>query len=97
MCEGEIDAITLTLAGMPTVGFPGATTLQSHWASLFEGYMRVNVFTDGDEAGDGFAQSIAKVIPTARVIRFPDGEDANSIFQGAGAEKLRSFWLGEGE
>ena len=54
VCEGEIDAITLSLSGMPTAGFPGATTMQPHWPSLFEGYTRVNVFTDGDEAGDKF-------------------------------------------
>ena len=95
VCEGEIDAITLSLAGMPTAGFPGATTLQPHWLSLFEGYTRVNVFTDGDEAGEKFAQSIAKSLPTARVIRFPDGEDANSIYQEGGAEELRSYWIEE--
>ena len=95
VCEGEIDAITLSTAGMPTAGFPGATTLQPHWISLFEGYMRVNVFTDGDEAGEKFAQSLAKKLPTARVIRFPDGEDANSIYQQSGVEGLRSFWVKE--
>lgn len=92
VCEGEIDAITLSLAGMPTAGFPGSTTLQPHWLSLFEGYTRVNVFTDGDEAGDRLSSELAKKLSNVRVVRFPDGEDANSIYQKLGADALREYW-----
>lgn len=92
VCEGEIDAITLSLAGMPTAGFPGASMLQPHWLSLFEGYTRVNVFADGDDAGDKFSGDLAKKLTNVRVVRFPDGEDANSIFQKHGAEALQAYW-----
>ena len=95
VCEGEIDAATLTVAGMPTAGLPGATSWQDHWAPLFEGYQRVNVFTDGDDAGDKLSRQLAKILPNTRVIRFPDGEDANSVFQELGAEGLRKYWIEE--
>lgn len=92
IAEGEIDAVTLSLAGMPTVGVPGSSSWQAHWTALFEGYQRVHVFTDGDEAGDKLSRQLAKLIPTARVIRFPDGEDANSIYQKDGPEALAELW-----
>lgn len=92
IAEGEIDAITLTLAGMPTVGVPGASSWQPHWSAMFDGYERVHVFTDGDDAGDKLSRQLAKLVGSARVVRFPDGEDANSVFQEGGAEALQELW-----
>lgn len=95
IAEGEIDALSLTVSGMPTVGVPGATSWQEHWFPLFEGYRRVNIFTDGDEPGEKMARKLAKRMKNARVILFPDGEDANSVLQDGGAEKLRTYWTEE--
>lgn len=92
IAEGEIDAITASLCGMPTVGAPGSTSWQDHWTPLFEGYRTVHVFVDGDEAGDRFASGLAKQLPSVRVIPFPPGEDVNSTFVNEGKEGLERLW-----
>lgn len=92
ICEGELDAVTVSLTGMPCVGVPGAASWQPFWAELFRGYKTVNVLADGDAPGEKLARTIAKQLPNARVIHLPEGEDANSIFNKEGEEALRSMW-----
>lgn len=77
--EGELDAITAELCGVPTVGVPGAQMWKSHFRELFLGYRNVNILSDGDEAGMDFARQVAKTLPNARIIPMPDGEDVNSL------------------
>jgi DNA primase len=76
--EGELDAITSELAGVPAVGVPGAQMWKPYFRELFMGYRNVNILADGDEAGFDFAQQVAKTLPNARIIPMPDGEDVNS-------------------
>lgn len=92
IAEGEIDALTATLAGLPTVGVPGANTWQPHWPELFRGYKTVHVFTDGDDPGEKMGRAIAKTLPNARVIPCPEGKDINDIFTEEGVETLRGLW-----
>lgn len=80
ICEGEIDAITMTVNGLPTVGIPGANMWQDYWPGLFRGYETVFVFTDGDDAGHEFGRRVSHELSNARVIPLPDGEDINSIW-----------------
>lgn len=89
ICEGELDAVTASLAGLPTVGLPGSTTWQPHWAEMFKGYHEVLVFTDGDEPGEKMGRTIAKALSNARIIPCPDGEDINSILTSQGLDALR--------
>lgn len=80
VCEGEIDAITASVAGVPTVGVQGADAWQPHFAEPFKGYETVFVFADGDDAGRKFARSVAKSIDTdTRIVQFDQGEDVNSF------------------
>lgn len=88
ICEGEIDAVTATLAGLPTVGIPGATTWQPYWTEMFRGYREVLVFTDGDEPGEKLGRTIAKALTNAKIISCPEGEDLNSILTSQGKEAL---------
>lgn len=89
VCEGEIDALTATLAGLPTVGIPGAQMWQPHYADLFRGYREVRVFTDGDEPGEKLGRTIAKAMSNAKIIPCQPGEDLNSILTSQGVEALR--------
>lgn len=89
ICEGELDAVTATLAGLPTVGIPGSNTWQSHWPEMFKGYHEVLVFTDGDEPGEKMGRTIAKSLTNTRVIPCADGEDINDILTLHGLEALR--------
>lgn len=82
--EGEMDAITATVCGLPTVGVPGAQAWRPHFAELFRGYRTVYVFTDGDGPGEQFGEAVASSLPNAKVIPAPAGEDLNSILVSGG-------------
>jgi DNA primase len=77
--EGEIDAITAQVCGMPAVGVPGTQTWQTHYREPFLGYRDVFVLADGDEAGMLFANTVAASLPNAKVIPMPPGDDVNSL------------------
>lgn len=87
--EGELDAVTAELAGVPAVGVPGAQMWKPYFRELFLGYRNVNILADGDEAGLDFAKQVAKTLPNARIIPMPDGDDVNSLVLKRGAEALR--------
>ncbi|APC43207.1 DNA primase [Mycobacterium phage IronMan] len=86
--EGEIDAITAELCGIPTVGVPGAQMWKPYFRELFLGYRNVNILADGDDAGMEFARQVAKTLPNARIIPMPDGEDVNSLVITQGKQAL---------
>lgn len=86
--EGELDAITAQVAGMPAVGVPGAQAWQSYFREPFLGYREVFVLADGDEPGMQFAHTVAKELPNAKVIPMPPGEDVNSLVLTKGKQAL---------
>lgn len=89
ICEGEIDAMTATICGIPTVGVPGAKAWRPDWLTLFAGYRRVYVMTDGDEPGEKLGNQIAAYLPQAVVRPMGSGEDVNSVFVRHGADALK--------
>ena len=86
--EGEIDAVSAELAGVPAVGVPGAQMWKPYFRELFMGYRTVNILADGDEAGMEFAKAVAKTLHNARIIPMPDGQDVNSLVMTQGKEAL---------
>lgn len=86
--EGEIDAITAQVCGIPTVGVPGAQMWKPYFRELFPGYREVFVFADGDEAGMTFANKVAGTLPNAKVIPMPPTEDVNSFVVKHGKQAL---------
>jgi len=92
LAEGEFDAITASVCGLPTVGVPGAGVWQDHWSVLFQGYRKVLVFGDGDQAGRDFSERVAKLLPNAEVRYVPDGEDINSLYVKYGEEGVQTLW-----
>ena len=86
--EGEIDAITAELAGVPAVGVPGSQMWKPYFRELFLGYRHVNILADGDEPGMDFARNVAKTLPNARIIPMPDGMDVNSLVLERGQDAL---------
>lgn len=87
--EGEFDAVVGTVCGLPTVGVPGAQAWRSHWAELFRGYHTVYVFTDGDEPGAQFGDTVAGHLPNSKIIPCPPGGDLNSLLIDGGIEAVR--------
>lgn len=86
--EGEIDAITATVCGIPAVGIAGVETWKKHFKEPFLGYETVYVLADGDDPGMKFAHNVAKELPNTKILPSKLGEDVNSMFTKFGKESL---------
>lgn len=89
VAEGEIDALSSTLAGIPCVGISGATKWQPHWKKVFEDFTRIYVWQEGDEAGKKFGDRLVTEVGAIRV-PLPDKQDVNSIWVESGKDALRA-------
>jgi DNA primase len=90
VAEGEIDTMSLSLAGLPAVGVPGVDTWQKHFSRCLEDFEVIYAFGDGDKAGGKFSNFLARET-RARPIRMPAGEDCNSLYVKGGADALRGL------
>lgn len=90
VAEGELDALTLSLAGLPAVGVPGVKNWKKHFSRCLEDFEVVYAIGDGDGPGSKFSSFLAKEAK-ARPIRVPNGKDCNDIFRERGAEGLRAL------
>ena len=86
--EGEIDAITASVCGIPAVGVPGAQSWQPYFREPFLGYREVYVLADGDDAGMQMANAVGKSLPNAKVVPMPPGYDVNSLVVSRGRQVL---------
>lgn len=59
IAEGESDAQTLWLHGIPAVGVPGAKNFRSEWASELDGIDRIYVVVEPDSGGEELWERIA--------------------------------------
>lgn len=91
VCEGELDAITATQAGLHSVGIPGAHNWKPFWYRLFDDFGQVIILGDGDKAGRGFASKLAHSIPGGEAKVLPEGHDVNSYVAEHGPEALLAF------
>lgn len=94
VCEGELDALTVDTHVLPALGIPGATKWQKHWTRLLEGYERVFAIGDGDDAGRDFAGRLVELLPNAKAVVMPSGQDPNSFYVEHGPEALSDLILG---
>lgn len=89
ICEGEIDAITAHLCGIPAVAVPGVKNWKDHYYRLFKGYKVVWIFADGDTWGEGLSKKLSEGMgDKVRIIKMPDGEDVNSMVLKHGKKAL---------
>jgi hypothetical protein len=86
--EGEIDAITAELCGVPAVGVPGSQMWKPHHVEPFKGYRNVYILADGDEAGREFAAKVKGSLVNGKVIPMPEHEDVNSVVVQGGPDAL---------
>lgn len=89
IAEGEVDALSSSLAGIPCVGISGAEKWKPHWKNVFEDFERIYVWQEGDEAGKRFAKRMSIEVGAIRVM-LPVKEDVNSLWVSTGAEGLRA-------
>lgn len=89
ICEGELDAITAHLCGIPAVAVPGVRNWKNQYYRLFRGFKVVWIFADGDSWGEGLAKKLAERMgDKIRIITMPEGEDVNSMVQTHGKQSL---------
>lgn len=92
--EGEIDAISSTLAGLPAVAVAGVNAWKPHFARCFDGIGTVVIATDNDAKEDGsnpgqeLARRLQDAIPQAVRVSLPPDSDINSMICTQGAQAL---------
>lgn len=86
--EGELDALTLSMCGMPAVGVGGVKGWKPYFTICLQDFAEVFVWGDGDKDGRNFAKFIKDELG-ARPVALPEGEDVNSVYVGHGVEGLR--------
>lgn len=86
--EGEIDAMTLEVAGLHAIGVPGVNSWKRHHKRMFAGFARVYVWEDGDDAGRGFSRKVTADIQSARHVSMDPNEDVNSTYVQYGKERI---------
>jgi len=95
--EGEIDAMSLAAAGFHAVGIPGVNALPKHFARMVAGFSKLTLWADGDDAGRGLAERLARTVPTVRILVMRSGHDVNSILVEGGADALRELDAGRSQ
>jgi len=93
ICEGEIDALTLSVCGYAAIAVPGVKNWKDHFTRCFMDYPNVFVVADGDEAGYRLGAFLSTEIK-ARAVRPPQGEDVNSIYTKGGRDAVRKWLAG---
>lgn len=90
VCEGELDAIAATQAGLPAVGIAGVDNWLPYFRRVFDGYEEVFILGDADDKGQGeaFATAFGNLIPNSKTVLMPDGHDVNSFIVEAGESAL---------
>ncbi|TXS35084.1 hypothetical protein EAO77_37955 [Streptomyces sp. t39] len=88
--EGELDALTLSMCGMPAIGLPGVKQWKKHFSRCLEDFDVIYAFGDGDKAGRQFGSFLAKEA-RARPISMPQGMDVNALYLQGGADALRAL------
>jgi hypothetical protein len=87
--EGEIDAISATVCGIPTVGVAGVETWKKHFREPFLGYETVYIFADGDTPGEKFAEKVKKLLPNGKIVPSKQDMDVNDEMVQFGPEYIR--------
>ncbi len=90
VAEGELDALSANIAGIPCVGIGGATKWESWWNLIFQDFVRVYVWQEGDDAGKKFGDRLVQETEAIRIV-LPEGEDVNSLWVKNGSEALREM------
>ena len=100
ICEGELDAATLTVCGWAAVGVTGAKAWKAHHPRMFSGFDRVVVIGDGDSAGKDFVSSVVRSMPSQAsgvIMSGSQGSDINEVYVNSGKAGLIELLKGDSE
>lgn len=90
IAEGEIDAITASICGVPAVGIPGVGSWKPHFRDALLGYETVFILADNDDKGEGlkFAAAVKGELPNGKIVPAEKGHDVNSMVVAHGKKAL---------
>lgn len=104
IAEGECDQMIATQIGLTAVGIPGVQSWRDHFSMLLEGYEKIRILADNDDAGQGAAmgKTIESKMPKhdIKTILMPSGFDVNSAYmdpENGGKDNLLAWINGEYE
>lgn len=66
--EGELDCLTLEALGYTAIGMPGANSWKPHYSRALDGFQKVIVAGDPDDAGQKFNETIMASIRRSTVM-----------------------------
>ena len=89
VCEGEIDTIIATQVGFVAVGLPGANNWKQFYSRVLDGWDKIMLFCDGDNAGREMAKNLSRELDNVFPVFMPEGQDVNDVYLAEGAEGLR--------
>jgi DNA primase len=93
ICEGEIDALTLSVCGFAAIAIPGVSQWKPHFTRCFADYPQIFVVADGDDAGYRLGAFLSVEVK-ARAVRPPQGQDVNSIYAKGGTNAVQQWLAG---
>jgi len=93
--EGEFDAMILTQIGLQAVGVPGTNTWKSHHWRMLEGFHRVVLFRDNDEAGSVLENELKNTNLPVVVVHPRGGKDVTISYMAGHGDELISLALGK--
>jgi DNA primase len=94
LTEGESDTLALRLAwpdSIVAIGIPGASSWRSEWKVIGDGFDRIYLSFDADEAGQSLAERVALDLPEAKVLHLPPGSDTRAVIQQLGKRAYRAL------
>lgn len=86
--EGELDAVTLNMLGLPAVAVPGANNWKPHYSRLLAGFNKVFVWGDPDAKGAEFNSTVLRSVRTSAAVRLSGG-DVNETYLSGGYAAIR--------
>lgn len=94
LTEGELDAISLWMCGLPAVAVPGVKGWKQDYWRVFR-YRRVILLGDGDDPGKKFCAEVSKDLDIYNIesatVEMPEGMDVNSLLKKGGVEAVREL------
>lgn len=97
VCEGEIDALTLSqvIKDEPVVALSGVSKWMPHFVFHLQGFERVLLWRDGDAAADKMVARFRSELKNLDVVDMPAGEDVNSLYCLKGPDGLKALCEGD--
>ncbi|WP_367135742.1 toprim domain-containing protein [Saccharothrix sp. HUAS TT1] len=87
VCEGELDAVILSMLGLHAVAIPGAKLWFGRHRRMLAGFSRVWVWGDPDDAGAEFVAKVTRSLRSAKGVRLRVG-DVTETYLAGGREAI---------